>query len=363
MEIYLVGGALRDECLGLPVKERDWVVVGVTVDDMLAQGYTPVGKDFPVFLHPESKEEYALARTERKVSKGYKGFTFYADPSVTLVQDLQRRDLTINAMARPRSGGEMVDPHGGQRDCNHKLLRHVSSAFVEDPVRVLRLARFAAKLPDFTVADETKALVQTMVASGELHALVPERVWQELSKALQASSPRRFFQVLHEGGALAVLMPEILSLGEDDFSQVDVVSDQLETVALRFAALWGGAGDKEAIEEMTKRVRVPASIMDIACLVASCGRDVAQLLGRDAQVMLGVFERLDAFRREARFWSWFDASCVAYGVSVDRAWCLQALHCCQNVSSESLQGQGLAGEDFAKALRVLRLKHLGDWLQ
>ena len=210
MKIYLVGGAVRDTLLGLPVRERDWVVVGATADEMIRLGYTPVGKDFPVFLHPETREEYALARTERKQGHGYTGFVVHANPEVTLVDDLRRRDLTINAMAES-ADGELIDPFHGKDDLNAGLLRHVSPAFVEDPVRILRVARFAARLAKwgFKVAHGTHALMQRMVANGEVDHLVAERVWTETVRALGEAAPVRFFEVLRRCGALARLFPEI----------------------------------------------------------------------------------------------------------------------------------------------------------
>ena len=213
MEVYLVGGAVRDKLLGLPVHERDWVVVGARPEDLEKLGYMSVGKEFPVFLHPETKEEHALARLERKVAPGYRGFTTQFSPDVTLEDDLRRRDLTINAIAEKPSG-ELVDPYGGQQDLQARVLRHVSEAFVEDPVRILRLARFAARFADlgFTVAQETLALMKQMVASGEVDALVPERVWQETERALGESRPDVFFQTLRDCGALAVIFPEIDAL-------------------------------------------------------------------------------------------------------------------------------------------------------
>ena len=211
MRAYRVGGAVRDQLLGLPVNDQDWVVVGATVDEMLAAGYTPVGRDFPVFLHPHSKDEYALARTERKSAPGYRGFTVHADPSVTLEDDLARRDLTINAIAQAQDGS-LIDPFSGQRDLQAGVLRHVSAAFAEDPVRILRLARFAARWPHFTVAAETRALCLQMVANGEADALVPERVWQELARGLMELRPSRMFEVLRDCGALARVLPELARL-------------------------------------------------------------------------------------------------------------------------------------------------------
>ena len=206
-QTYLVGGAVRDRLLGLPVQDRDWVVVGAAPAELLAAGYQPVGKDFPVFLHPETHEEYALARTERKTAPGYHGFVFHAAPDVTLEEDLARRDLTINAMAEDGEG-RRVDPFGGERDLQARVLRHVGPAFVEDPVRILRLARFAARFHDFQVAPETRALMRGMVEAGEVDALVPERVWQELARGLMEARPSRMLEVLRDCGALARLLPE-----------------------------------------------------------------------------------------------------------------------------------------------------------
>ncbi|MDP3037184.1 MAG: multifunctional CCA tRNA nucleotidyl transferase/2'3'-cyclic phosphodiesterase/2'nucleotidase/phosphatase, partial [Rhodocyclaceae bacterium] len=208
MQIYCVGGAIRDELLGLPVKDRDWVVVGATPEGMLAQGFQPVGRDFPVFLHPKTHEEYALARTERKTAPGYAGFVFHTDPGVTLEDDLARRDLTINAIARAPDG-TLIDPHGGRRDLAARVLRHVSPAFAEDPVRILRVARFAARFNDFSLAAETLALMQQMVANGEADALVAERVWQELANGLMEAQPSRMFETLRACGALQRLLPEL----------------------------------------------------------------------------------------------------------------------------------------------------------
>ena len=219
----MVGGAVRDALLGLPVQDHDWVVVGATPEELAAQGYLPVGKDFPVFLHPETREEYALARTERKTAPGYRGFVMHAEPDVTLEQDLARRDLTINAIAVPPRGDSgpgqfepdfsaLIDPFNGQEDLRGKVLRHVTDAFREDPVRILRLARFAARFPDFSVAPETLALMQGMVAAGEADALVPERVWQELARGLMEDKPSRMFEVLRDSGALDKLLPEVARL-------------------------------------------------------------------------------------------------------------------------------------------------------
>ena len=227
MKIYCVGGAVRDELLGLPVKDRDYVVVGATPEEMLQQGFKPVGKDFPVFLHPRTHEEYALARTERKTARGYHGFDFYTAPDVTLEQDLARRDLTINAIARD-SDGKLIDPFGGASDLKARVLRHVSAAFGEDPVRILRLARFAARL-DFSIAPETLALMRNMTENGEVDALVAERVWQEFARGLMESRPSRMMNVLRECGALARVMPELETLWDDSARAQDRKSTRLNS--------------------------------------------------------------------------------------------------------------------------------------
>ena len=255
MEIYLVGGAVRDKLLGLPVKERDWVVVGTTVDDMLAEGYKQVGKDFPVFLHPDSHEEYALARTERKSGHGYKGFLVHAEPDVTLEEDLKRRDLTVNAIAESKNG-DLIDPFNGQDDLNAGLLRHVSPAFAEDPVRILRVARFAARFDKFGfhVAHKTNALMRQMVADGEVDYLVPERVWAELEKALQTDRPHIFFKVLRGCGALAILFPEI----DNEYSADNGSHDQQNDNSA-FSAL-----EQTAHYSPDPRVRFSALLLSLA---------------------------------------------------------------------------------------------------
>src|SRR5580658_9879526 len=291
MQVYLVGGAVRDRLLGRPVGERDWVVVGATPAELTAQGFTPVGKDFPVFLHPQSKEEYALARQERKVAPGYHGFTTVFSPQVTLEEDLKRRDLTINAMAED-STGRIVDPYGGQRDLNDRWLRHVSEAFAEDPVRVLRVARFAARYADagFRIAPDTRALMAQMTASGEIAALTPERVWRETARALLEPRPEVFFQTLLECGALAVLMPELAALSGvpqpvkwhpevDTFVHImlalSIAAARQASLAVRYAVLLHDLGKAltpqehwpahhrheelgvAAIEQLSQRLRAP----------------------------------------------------------------------------------------------------------
>lgn len=336
MKIYLVGGAVRDELLGLPVRERDWVVVGARPADLADQGYRPVGKDFPVFLHPDTSEEYALARTERKTGPGYRGFETRFSPDVTLEQDLQRRDLTFNAMARDPDTGALIDPYGGERDLRARLLRHVSPAFVEDPVRVLRVARFAARFASlgFKVAPETLDLMRTIAAKGELDALVPERVWQETQRALETDSPSRYFEVLREGGALAVVFPEVAALfgvpqpeqwhpeidsGIHTLMVIEQAARLTKDPVVRFAALTHDLGKGTTpredwprhvahehrsvglINAMCSRLRIPNAYRELAVLVGRhhlLAHKIAEL--RDT-TLLDLIEKLDAFRRPERF--------------------------------------------------------------
>ena len=335
MDIYLVGGAVRDKLLGRPFTERDYVVVGAAPDDLLALGYRPVGKDFPVFLHPKSGEQYALARTERKTGPGYYGFATRFSPDVTLEEDLARRDLTINAMAE-RADGTVVDPYGGRRDLEARLLRHVSPAFVEDPLRVLRVARFAARLAPlgFTVADETLDLMRKIVAAGEMRALVPERVWVETERALGEDTPAVYFEVLRASGALAEVFPEVDALfgvpqpakwhpeidtGVHTLQVLDVAASLSRDTTVRFAALvhdvgkaltprdqWPSHFGHEAtgaklIEKMAERLRVPTEHRDLAVLVARHHARVHRVGEQRPGTILELLEMTDAFRRGERF--------------------------------------------------------------
>jgi tRNA nucleotidyltransferase (CCA-adding enzyme) len=335
MQVYLVGGAVRDGLLGLPVKERDWVVVGGSREELLRLRYREVGRDFPVFLHPDTHEEYALARRERKVSPGYRGFTVEFGPEVTLEEDLARRDLTINAIAKA-ADGSLVDPHGGGRDLEARVLRHVSPAFVEDPVRVLRVARFAARFAPlgFRVAPETLALMRAMVERGEVDALVPERVWQETEKALRETRSSEFFKVLRECGALRVIYPEIDALfgvpqparwhpeidtGVHTLMVLDQACALSAEPTLRFAALthdlgkgttppaeWPShRGHEERsvalLEALCARLRLPGEYRELAVIVARYHGNVHRAFELKPQTVLEFMERADAFRRPARF--------------------------------------------------------------
>jgi len=308
VKVYAVGGAVRDELLGLSVKDRDYVVVGGTPEEMVRLGYKPVGKDFPVFLHPQTREEYALARTERKVARGYKGFLIHAAPDVTLEQDLERRDLTINAMARDEAG-HLVDPFGGAADLERGLLRHVSPAFVEDPVRILRVARFAARF-GFAVAPETMALMRSMVANGEADALVPERIWQEFSRGLMEGDPGLMFPVLAQSGLLAKLLPELKLEFEhgrpsNDAARVLVRSLQCAAaerlgLAPRFALVASRTGSAEA-GMVSERLKAPGDCHDLAVLAERHVAKIKEAAALRAPELLELLERCDAFRRPERF--------------------------------------------------------------
>ena len=333
MQTYIVGGAVRDRLLGLPVQDRDHVVVGATPEQMVALGYTPVGKDFPVFLHPVTHEEYALARTERSTAPGYKGFVFHTSPDVTLEQDLVRRDLTINAMALADDGG-IVDPFGGRRDLEARIFRHVSAAFVEDPVRILRVARFAARFHEFTVAPETNDLMQRMVDAGEVDALVPERVWQELARGLMEPRPSRMFEVLRGCGALRHILPELDCLWGvpqpaqhhpeiDPGVHVMMVIDHAAAcgygLPVRFAALMHDLGkgttppdlwprhhghegrSVKLVEQVCKRLRIPNDCRDLAVMTARDHGNVARALELRPDTIVSLLERSDAFRKPQRF--------------------------------------------------------------
>ena len=333
MESYIVGGAVRDALLNRPVNDRDWVVVGATPSEMRALGFTPVGADFPVFLHPDTKEEYALARTERKTAAGYHGFSFHAAPDVTLEEDLQRRDLTINAMARA-ADGTLVDPHGGQRDLAARVLRHVGPAFAEDPVRILRLARFAARFGNFNVAPETTTLMRRMVEQGEVDALVPERVWQELARGLMEVQPSRLFEVLRSCGALARLLPEVdrlwgvpqraehhpeVDTGVHLMMVLDMAARLNASLPVRFACLAHDLGkgatpaevlprhighEQRSVEiarELCERLRVPVACRELAEAVAREHGNVHRSAAFDASTVMRLLERCDALRRPERF--------------------------------------------------------------
>ncbi|GIC79677.1 multifunctional CCA addition/repair protein [Moritella sp. F3] len=321
MQIYLVGGAVRDKLLSLPVKDKDFVVVGATPAEMLEQGYQQVGKDFPVFLHPSTKQEYALARTERKSGSGYTGFTCYAAPDVTLEQDLVRRDLTINAMVEDENG-QVIDPLNARADLDNRVLRHISASFSEDPLRVLRVARFAARFhrQGFTIADETLMLMQTMTQAGDLAELTPERVWQEVEKTLSAANPEVFFDVLKEIGALAVILPELdnlfdlavinndgdeqnsCNLGLQALSQLKNTALLSPNLAIRFAAVMQNLGEQQAnIKALAKRCKVPNEHRDLAILVSAQQTNIHSALSLTPAAIITLFDNTDAWRKPERF--------------------------------------------------------------
>ncbi len=352
MEIYLVGGAVRDKLLGLPVKERDWVVVGATADEMLKLGYRQVGKDFPVFLHPETKEEYALARVERKVSRGYTGFSFDASPAVTLEQDLLRRDLTMNAIAQ-RTDDSLVDPYHGTTDLQKKILRHVSAAFIEDPVRILRVGRFAARFASkgFTVAPETVKLMQAMVKSGEVDALVAERVWKELERALQEETPAAFFHVLADCSAVTVLFPQLKENNIHALSQAATLSSDAE---VRFAALLYDLSPSDIVT-LCDRYRVPSTYRELALLVATKFQHYIHAATLTAEQLLALLQTTDAFRREARFEKFLLACESIQNKSADSERLRQVYQSAKQVDAQTIMASGAAGIEIAKQISEARL--------
>lgn len=369
MRSYVVGGAVRDELLGLPVQDKDHVVVGATPQQMLDAGFRAVGKDFPVFLHPTTHEEYALARTERKTAPGYHGFSFHAAPDVTLEQDLIRRDLTINAMALG-DDGVIVDPYGGRADLAARLFRHVSGAFAEDPVRILRIARFAARLPDFRVADATNVLMRQMVDDGEVDALVPERVWQELARGLMERRPSRMLAVLRDCGALARILPELDALwgvqqpgahgsgidtGTHVMRVIDYAAEQDYPLDIRFAALMHSLGrDAEGITligAVCKRLKVPNECRDLALMTAREHDVVKRALALGAEAVVSLIERCDGLRKPERFDQMLlAAECDTRGSGDDghalrvepdpqRAFLLKALNAARGVNAGEIAGR------------------------
>lgn len=410
MQIYKVGGAVRDALMGLPVHDHDWVVVGASPQQMLDAGYLPVGKDFPVFLHPQTREEYALARTERKTARGYHGFAFHAAPDVTLEQDLARRDLTINAMAQPADAqglDGLVDPFGGAADLQGRVLRHVSDAFREDPVRILRLARFAARFADFTVAPATQALMREMVEDGEVDALVPERVWQELARGLMEHRPSRMFEVLRASGALARLLPEVNALWgvpqrAEHHPEVDtgvhlmLVLDMAAALAaplpVRFACLCHDLGkattpadllprhhgheqrSAQLLRRVAERLRVPTECRDLADVVAREHGNIHRSGELGAAAVMRLLERCDAIRKPARFeQALLACECDARGRAglENRPYpqrerlrqCMQSVLAVatDRISSEAL-AEGRKGPEIGARIQKARLAALEEYL-
>jgi tRNA nucleotidyltransferase (CCA-adding enzyme) len=368
MQIYLVGGAVRDELLGRPVTERDWVVVGATPGQMEQLGYRAVGRDFPVYLHPQTHEEYALARRERKVGPGYRGFVTQFSPGVTLQEDLQRRDLTINAIARDAQG-RLIDPFDGRRDLQERLLRHVSPAFVEDPVRILRVARFAARFAPlgFRVAPETLALMREMVTNGEVRSLVPERVWRELERALAEPAPAACFDTLQACGALALLLPELHWTSREQRTLAAAVRLSAQA-AVRLAALLASA-DAAAIEVLADRLRLPNDCRELALLTARLWARLARARELDAAGLLELLEAADALRRRERFHRLLTAAeAVHSGAAADphpfpAARLTAGLAAVASVALSPGEIARLSGPAIAAQLRALRQQHLTQLLQ
>jgi tRNA nucleotidyltransferase (CCA-adding enzyme) len=342
VKIYTVGGAVRDELLGLPVKERDYVVVGATAEEMVKQGFKPVGKDFPVFLHPQTHEEYALARTERKSGRGYKGFTVYAAPEVTLEEDLKRRDLTINAMAKGDDGA-LIDPFGGANDLASKVLRHVSEAFAEDPVRILRVARFAARF-GFAVHPHTMALMQRMVKEGEADYLVPERVWQELAKGLTEPHAPLMFEVLQQSGLLQRLFPEVKAIPKKFAG----------SVAARFALLTWPLEEAQ-VNALCERLRAPNEVRELA--LAAC-RSKKKLASSTPEGLLDLLKSVDAFRRPERFAELLEVAWRA-DPQVDTARIERALHAAASVDAGEIAKRA-TGADIARLIDQARVKAIAE---
>ena len=346
MKIYKVGGAVRDDLLGITPKEIDWVVTGATPEIMIQKGFKQVGKDFPVFLHPETKEEYALARIERKTHEGHRGFECYSDPSVTLVDDLKRRDLTINAIAE-NADGEIIDPYEGRADIKHNVLRHVSEAFVEDPLRVLRIARFSARLSNFTVAPETMTLLKSMVAQGMLNELTPERVWKELERALTEPSPSKFFEVLGQCGANDVLWPEL----NDQFSLLRAFASVSNDSELRFAMLFYGktAHDVKAFVEKWK---ISRKYQTIATMVAF-GSLYMEKAKSSESTLVAFLEKMDIKRRIHLAPSWL--AVVSFISTPEEAeWFKKAINLFMSVDEKSIVASCSDPKKIRPALSVAR---------
>lgn len=403
MHIYKVGGAVRDRLLGLPVTDIDWVVVGSTAEEMLAQGYRPVGADFPVFLHPHTQAEYALARTERKNGRGYGGFVFHASPDVTLEQDLVRRDLSINAMAEDDEG-QLTDPFGGQDDLKSRILRHVSPAFAEDPLRVLRVARFAARYAPlgFTVAPETLGLMRQLSESGELTALTPERSWKEISRALMESQPQVFIQVLRDCGALTVLFPEVEALfgvpqpaahhpeidsGLHTLAVLEQSAKFLQPLTVRWACLLHDLGKGttpenewprhiahehrgvKLIKAVNDRYRVPKDCQELALLVGQYHTHGHRALELKPSTLLDLLQSFDVYRRPQRFEE-FIMACemdargrlgLEQRAYPQAQYLREAANAARHVPVKPLLAQGFTGQELGEALKRERLKALTDY--
>jgi tRNA nucleotidyltransferase (CCA-adding enzyme) len=362
MHIYKVGGAVRDRLLGLPVSDIDWLVVGATVEEMHAKGYRPVGADFPVFLHPKTGEEYALARTERKSGRGYGGFTFHASPDVTLEEDLIRRDLTINAMAEDEAG-TVYDPHHGKDDLERRILRHVSPAFAEDPLRVLRVARFAARYAPlgFRVAEETLELMRQISASGELQALTAERSWKEIERALMEAQPQVFFQVLRDCDALQALLPELVDDAQA-LAALEQAAAHEQPLHVRWACLLRGLAPA-SIKAVNQRLKAPRECQELALLTGECLAQANQALELPATALLELLQKFDVYRRPQRFKD-FVVVCQMASLGEGKQGYPQADYlrgaatAARAVDVKPLVQAGLTGQALGEALKAERLKAL-----
>ncbi|VAY02196.1 Multifunctional CCA protein [Arsenophonus endosymbiont of Aleurodicus dispersus] len=403
MQIYLVGGAVRDQLLGLPIYDRDWVVVGATSDDLIKLGFQQVGKDFPVFLHPKTREEYALARTERKTDVGYTGFSCYTAPDVIIEEDLLRRDLTINAIAQTEDG-QLIDPYHGEQDIKKRLLRHVSAAFTEDPLRILRVARFAARLTNkkFTITNETQSLIKKMVFNQELSTIRAERVWVETKKALQSSSPQIYFRTLYDCGALSILFPEINQLfsisaatrsepkidtGINLFLTLKIAASLTNNLETRFAALchdfskalipseqWTQHEDNASrsillIETMCNRLGIPKRMKDLAKLMARFYQQIHKINQLTPETVINLFNQLDCWRKPERI-NQLVIACEADArsrIGLDHInypqakFAIEAFKTVQQVSSKNLIEQGIKGIIIKNNLIRKRIKKLTEW--
>ena len=375
MKIYVVGGAIRDQLLGLPVKDLDYVVVGATTEQMLAQGYTPVGQDFPVFLHPVTHAEYALARTERKVSPGYKGFVFHADSGVTLEQDLARRDLTINAMAKEadvngQPVGDVIDPYGGQKDINNKLFRHIGPAFSEDPVRLLRIARFAARFSDFSIAPSTLTLLKEIHSSGELNALVKERVWQEISRGLMSEKPSRMLEVLVEMGVFELFFPKMNSNNSSLLGDIDLAANHQLNLSQRCAVLLSSL-NVEDINAWAALWGIPVECRDHAVLVrgdrvarpcsspgqAGCAQCSVAGICVESRCPIELAPALGAVRLRPSRRHWGRGNLPRHGAFWAQANCIRMVRCADDrTAAELLRAVGLASRKQTNRSQCL-LRH------
>lgn len=371
MQVYRVGGAVRDQLLGLPVKDNDWVVVGATPGQMKDLGFQPVGRDFPVFLHPETREEYALARTERKTGHGYAGFSFYTSIDISLEEDLLRRDLTINAMAEDQHGN-IIDPYGGQEDLKNRLLRHVSPAFQEDPLRILRVARFAARLAPlgFKVAEETLELMRNMVNNGEASHLVPERVWQETSNALMEPTPSVYFQTLEICGAFQAVLPEFRTLMHNQtLLHLNLAAQAENTALIRFGCLFSPLlpqpeAEKNysilTVQDATSRMRLPSEYADMALLVTEHAQSVTSVIhSGDAESLMSLFEASDALRRPERFINLITIlSYSSATVKLKKNQVIELLDSCLSIKARDLMTENITGKALGEALRQRRLQQI-----